>query len=112
MRCFALLARALLLGRSNSVALALGASATYAIMPSRHLGNIMPSRHLGNYRTGRDRLSNNSPLRIIAPPPAANHARHFRPPPNDIRAHDRNRIAIVHHSALTQRRGSRQRLQC
>jgi hypothetical protein len=45
----------------------------------------MASRYLGNHRTRCDRLSNNSPLLIIAPPPATDDARDFRPAPNNLR---------------------------
>jgi hypothetical protein len=46
---------------------------------------IMPSRHVGNHCTRRDGLANDPPLLLIAPPPTANHARHFRTAPNHIR---------------------------
>ena len=69
---------------------------------------IMPPRHVGNRRPRRNRLGNDSTLLLIAPMPAANHARHFRTVPNDIRVvinldhnvHticDARRTAIMHY---------------
>lgn len=45
----------------------------------------MPPRYVGNYSARRNRLGNDSPLLLIAPMPAANHTRYFRPATNDIR---------------------------
>jgi hypothetical protein len=70
---------------------------------------IMPSRYVRNHRTRRDRLGNDPPLLIIAPPSAADRARYLRAALNDLRVVtnvDHNvhtnlypkRIAIVHHS--------------
>jgi len=67
----------------------------------------MPPRHVRYHRTRCDRLGNNPPLLLIAPPSAADHARYFRVAPNDLRVvtnvdhnvHrilDLNRIAIMH----------------
>ena len=79
----------------------------------------MPSRYVRNHRTRRDRLGNDPPLLLIAPPSAADHARYLRAALNDLRVVtaalndlrvvtnvDHNvhtilypkRIAIVHHS--------------
>lgn len=70
---------------------------------------IMPSRYVRNHRTRRDRLSNDPPLLLIAPPSAADRARYLRAAANNLRVvtnvdhnvHtilDPKRIAIVHHS--------------
>src|SRR5262249_60558224 len=70
---------------------------------------IMPSRYVRNHRTRRDRLGNDPPLLLIAPPSAAAHARYLRAALNDLRVvtnADHNahttlypkRIASVHHS--------------
>ena len=70
---------------------------------------IVPPRYVGNHRTRSDRLSNDPPLLLVVPPSAADHARYFRAPLNDLRVitnvdhnvHtilDPKRIAIVHHS--------------
>ena len=71
---------------------------------------IMPSRYVRNHRTRRrDRLGNDPPLLLIAPPSAADRARYLRAALNDFRVVtnvDHNvltilypkRIAIVHHS--------------
>src|SRR6266566_9667536 len=70
---------------------------------------IMPSRYVRNHRTRRDRLGNDPPLLLIAPPSAADRARYLRAALNDLRVVtnvDHNvhtilypkRIAIVHHS--------------
>ena len=67
----------------------------------------MPPRHVRYHRTRCDRLGNNPPLLLIAPPSAADHARYFRVASNDLRVvtnvdHnvrtilDPNRITIVH----------------
>src|SRR4029434_8394162 len=72
-------------------------------------GEIMPSRYVRNHRTRRDRLGNDPPLLLIAPPSAADRARYLRAALNDLRVVtnvDHNvhtilypkRIAIVHHS--------------
>ncbi len=45
----------------------------------------MSSRHVRNHRTRRDRLGNDPPLLIIAPSPAADHARDFRVAPSELR---------------------------
>ena len=68
---------------------------------------IMPPRHVRYHRTRCDRLGNNPPLLLIAPPSAADHARYFRVASNDLRVvtnvdhnvHtilDPNKITIVH----------------
>jgi hypothetical protein len=70
---------------------------------------IMPSRYVRNHRTRRDRLGNDPPLLLIAPPSAADRARYLRAALNNLRVVtnvDHNvhtilypeRIAIVHHS--------------
>ncbi len=46
---------------------------------------IMPSRHVRNYCTQRNRLGNDPPFLLIAPPLAANYARYFRTAPNNVR---------------------------
>src|SRR5271168_2525613 len=46
---------------------------------------VMASRHVGNHRTRCDRLGNDPPLRLAAPPSAADDARHFRAAPNNLR---------------------------
>jgi hypothetical protein len=45
----------------------------------------MPPRDLRYHRTRHDCLGNDPPPLPIAPPPAADHARYFRPAPNNIR---------------------------
>jgi hypothetical protein len=45
----------------------------------------MSSRHVRNHRIRRDRLGNDPPLLIIAPSPAADHARDFHMAPSDLR---------------------------
>ena len=73
----------------------------------------MPPRHVRYHRTRCDRLGNNPPLLLIAPPSAADHARYFRVASNDLRVvtnvdHnvrtilDPNKITIVHCSQSTQ----------
>ena len=67
----------------------------------------MPSRHVGNHRTRCERLGNDAPLLLVAPPTPADDARDLRPAPNNLRVitdvdhnvhtiRDPNRIAIVH----------------
>ena len=46
---------------------------------------IMPSRYVRNHRTRRDRLGNDPPLLLTAPPSAADRARYLRAPLNDLR---------------------------
>src|SRR5262249_22822713 len=46
---------------------------------------IMPSRYVRNHRTRRDRLGNDPPLLLIAPPSAADRARYLRAVLNDLR---------------------------
>ena len=69
----------------------------------------MPARHVRNHCTRCDRLANNPPLLLIAPPPAADHSRHLCMAPNDLRVvtnvahnvhtiHVPKRTAIVHRS--------------
>jgi hypothetical protein len=48
-------------------------------------GAIMPSRHVRNHRTRRDCLGNDPSLLLIAPSPAADHARYFRVAPSNLR---------------------------
>ena len=68
---------------------------------------IMLPRHIRYHRARCDRLGNNPPLLLIAPPSAADNARYFRVAPNNLRVvtnvdhnvHtilDPKRIAIVH----------------
>ncbi len=56
----------------------------------------MPSGHVGNNRSRRDRLGNDPTLLLIAPMPAANHARYFRAATTDIRV-----VTNVHHNVHT-----------
>ena len=67
----------------------------------------MLPRHIRYHRAWCNRLGNNSPLLLIAPPSAADNARYFRVAPNNLRVvtnvdHnvrtilDPNRITIVH----------------
>jgi len=67
----------------------------------------MLPRHVRYHRARCDRLGNNPPLLLIAPPSAADNARYFRVTPNNLRVvtnvdhnvHtilDPNRTAIVH----------------
>ena len=44
----------------------------------------MPSRHVRNHGTRGDCLGNDPPLLLIAPSPAADHARYFRVAPSDL----------------------------
>jgi hypothetical protein len=46
---------------------------------------IMPSRYIRNHRTRRDRLGNDPPPLLIAPPSAADRARYLRAALNDLR---------------------------
>ena len=70
----------------------------------------MPSRYVRDHRTWCDRLSNDSSLLLIVPSSAADHARYFRAPLNDLRVvtnvdhnvhtiYDPKRIAILHYPA-------------
>src|SRR5262249_15600259 len=85
-------------------------------MRSASTGNSADTRsrrYVRNHRTRRDRLGNDPPLLLIAPPSAADRARYLRAALNDLRVVtnvDHNvhtilypkRIAIVHHSPFTQ----------
>jgi hypothetical protein len=55
--------------------------------PIRQLlrSEIMSSRHVGNHGTRRDRHGNDPPFLLIAPSPAADHARDFRVTPSNLR---------------------------
>ena len=46
---------------------------------------IMLPRHIRYHRARCDRLGNNPPLLLIAPPSAADNARYFRVAPNNLR---------------------------
>ena len=46
---------------------------------------IMLPRHVRYHRARCDRLGNNPPLLLIAPPSAADNARYFRVAPNNLR---------------------------
>src|SRR5262249_14034015 len=46
---------------------------------------IMPSRYVRNHRTRRNRLGNDPPFLLIAPPSAADRARYLRAALNDLR---------------------------
>jgi hypothetical protein len=68
---------------------------------------VVAPRHIGNHRTRCDRLSNDPPLLLVAPPLAANDPRDFRAAPNNLRVvtdvdhnvhtiRDPKRIASMH----------------
>jgi transposase len=68
---------------------------------------VMVSRYIGNHRIRCDRLGNDPPLLLVAPPSAADDARDFRPAPDNLRVvtdvdhnvhtiRDPKRIASMH----------------
>jgi hypothetical protein len=76
-------------------------------VPKMLRNEVMPSRHVGNHRTRCERLGNDAPLLLVAPPTSADDARDLRPAPNNVRVvtdvdhnvhtiRDPSRIATVH----------------
>ena len=55
--------------------------------PVRQLlrSEIVPSRHICDHRTWCNSFGNNPSFLLVAPSPAADHARYFRVAPNDLR---------------------------
>ena len=83
---------------------------------------VMAPRHVGNHRTRCNRLGNDPPLRLVAPPSPADDAGNLRAPPNDLRVvtdvdhnvhtiRDPNRIAIMHPDSPLSYVGWKYRLQ-
>jgi hypothetical protein len=65
-------------------------------VPEMLRNEVMAPRYVGNHRTWCDRLGNDPPLLLIAPPSATDDARDFRPAPNNLRV-----VADVDHNVHT-----------